>query len=494
MANILAFDFGASSGRAIVGTLGGDGKLSLAEVYRFKNEPVTVGRDFFWDVLSLFKHCKNGLAKASMSGPPTGLAFDTWGVDFGLLGKNGELLNNPFHYRHPHTADAIAELDGLYGGNYNLFRATGISMQPFNSLCQLYAMRRDGNVALKNAAKLLFMPDLFNYFLTGETFAEATIASTSQLAKPSGLQWCPEVFKPAGVSERILSPIVRPGFKVGKVMAAVKSEINLHRDVDVYAAASHDTASAVAAVPSREQDFLYVSSGTWSLLGTVLDKPILTEEAFLGGYTNEGAADGRIRFLKNIMGLWIIQECKRDYELSGEAIGFDQIAARAAAAPAFKCFIDPDDKRFFVPYKMNDKIRDYCRETDQAAPDGIAEIGRCVFESLALAYREAVENLERIAGRKYKCIYIVGGGSGNTLLNQLTADALGRPVYAGVPEATSVGNILCQAAGIGLIANLDEGREVARRSFEIKEYEPRDKEKWDEQYARYKKVTGTRDR
>ena len=485
--DILAFDYGASSGRAVVGTLDG-GRLTLNEVYRFKNEPVHVGGDFFWDILSLYKHLKNGLLKAFYEYDVGSVAFDTWGADFGLIGKRGELLTNPYHYRHPHTADMLAEADKLLGA-YNIFKYTGITMQPFNTLMQLMAMKRDGNVALANAQKLLFTPDLFNYFLTGETYSEQTLVSMTQLAVPAGGAWCGELLEKAGVNQKLLCDIIPPCVRIGELKKGIRDELNTSQSPDIYSTASHDTAAAVAAVPADTDDFLYISSGTWSLLGTILDEPVLTEEAFAGGYTNEGTADGRIRFLKNIMGLWLIQECKRDYELSGKAATFTEIAEMSAKAPAFKCFINPDDEIFYSPLQMNAKIRGHCKKTGQYVPQGLGEIGRCIFESLAFAYRAAIENLELITKKKYSKLYIVGGGSNNELLNQFTANAVGKPVVAGIPEATSVGNILCQLKGRGFISSLNEGREITRNSFELREYEPRDTGAWNENYELFKLKT-----
>ena len=486
--NILAFDYGASSGRAMAGAFDGK-RIELNEVYRFKNEPVYVGRDFYWDILSLYKHLKNGLIKALNGCEISGVAFDTWGVDFGLIGKRGELLNNPCHYRHPHTEGMVAQADKRFGA-YNLFRQTGVTMQPFNSLLQLIAMQRDGNAALEAAEKLLFMPDLFNYFLTGETYAEQTFVSTTQLAVPSGKEWCSGLLEQAGVNKKLLMKIIPPSQRIGKISETLSAEIGAPYKPYVYSTASHDTAAAVASVPADEKDFLYISSGTWSLLGTVLDKPILSEGAFKRGYTNEGAADGRIRFLKNIMGLWIIQECKRDWELNGAALAFPEIEEKAKQAPAFRCFINPDNEVFFPPLKMNGRIRRFCEGTGQYVPRDIGETARCVFESLAFAYRAAIEDLESITGNKYAKLYIVGGGSNNALLNQFTANATGKTVVAGVPEATSAGNIICQAKGLGLISSLDQGRQIARNSFELKEYTPKDAAAWTDNYARYLKIKG----
>ena len=486
--NILAFDYGASSGRAMSGAFDGE-RIELAEIYRFKNEPVYIGRDFYWDILSLYKHLKNGLAKALNGGEFSSIAFDTWGVDFGLIGKRGELLNNPCHYRHPHTEGMVAAADKLFGA-YNLFRQTGVTMQPFNTLLQLIAMKRDCRPELDAAEKLLFMPDLFNYFLTGETYAEATIVSTAQLAAPSGREWCSPLLEKAGIDKKLLMKIIPPSQRIGRLNETLSAEIGAPYKPYVYSTASHDTAAAVASVPADTKDFLYISSGTWSLLGTVLDQPVLTEGAFRRGYTNEGAADGRIRFLKNIMGLWIIQECRRDWELNGAALAFDEIAEKAKKAAAFKCFINPDNEVFFPPLKMNGRIRQFSERTGQYVPQDTGEIARCVFESLAFAYRAAVEDLEGITGKKYAKLYIVGGGSNNALLNQFTANATGKTVVAGVPEATSAGNIICQAKGLGLISSLDEGRQIARNSFELKEYAPKDAAAWTDNYARYLKIKG----
>jgi len=488
--NLLAFDMGASSGRAIVGAFNGD-TLSLSEVHRFKNEPVTLGKDLYWDFLSLFRECKSGLLKASQNyGDIDSLGFDTWGVDFGLLDKKGALLNNPFHYRHPHTSEIVKLADKRYGC-YNLFASTGVAMQPFNTLMQLMAMKRDKNAALKCAKKLLFIPDLFNYFLTGQAYCEQTIVSTSQLGVPGGGKWNREIIEKAGIDSIKFAGIIPSAEKTGKLTAALADELCLNNPPWVYSTASHDTASAVAAVPAEEKDFLYLSSGTWSLLGTVLDKPLLSKKAFLGGYTNEGAADGKIRFLKNIMGMWIIQECRREYELKEGAVDFIQIEELAKNSKRFLCFIDVNRPEFFAPLNMNKKIQTYCKNTGQTVPSSLGETAACVFESLAFAYREAVENLEALTGKKYSRLYIVGGGSNNVLLNQFTANALDKEIIAGLPEATSTGNIICQAKGLGLISSFDEGRHLAKRSFPIRTYSPCDTSLWSEHYEKYKAIVNS---
>jgi sugar (pentulose or hexulose) kinase len=358
-------------------------------------------------------------------------------------------------------------------------------MQTFNTLIQLMAMQRDGYAALAGAEKLLFTPDLFNYFLTGEAFNEATLVSTTQLAEPSGNKWCGGLLKETGVNKKLLQKIIPPSQRIGKITETLQAEISAPYRPYVYSTASHDTAAAVASVPADDKDFLYISSGTWSLLGTVLDAPILTEDAFKRGYTNEGAADGKIRFLKNIMGLWIIQEWKRDYELSGKQTTFADIEDMARESKPFKCLINPNDETFYSPLDMNGKIVRFCERTGQRPPQDMGEAGRCVAESLAFAYRAAVEDLESITGKKYSKMYIVGGGSKDRLLNQFTANAIGRPVIAGIPEATSTGNIICQAKGLGLISSLDEGRKIARESFPLFEYLPQDTAAWDDNYGRY---------
>ncbi|MDR1094748.1 MAG: rhamnulokinase [Clostridiales bacterium] len=483
MEKFLAVDIGASSGRHILGRVEG-GRLVLEEAHRFANTPKQTPDGLVWDTESLFSEIVAGMKKCGAAGnAPASFAVDTWGVDYVLRGADGADIQPAFAYRDPRTEPFLDT--SAVAPDAELYARTGIQKQPFNTLYQLLADKAAGR--LERAEDFLMLPEYFSCRLTGEAAREYTNATTTGLVNPSARDWDYGLAERFGLPRNLFKKPREPGFVLGGLSKAARGEIGF--GCRAVLCASHDTASAVAAVPSAEPDFMYISSGTWSLLGTVAEKPILTPEAALGGYSNEGAAGGGVRFLKNIMGLWIVQECRREYERAGGPIGFAQIAALAEAAPAFRCLIDPGDARFYAPGGMIGKIRDYCRETGQSVPQDLGEIARCVFESLAFAYREAADDLERVTGRGYGRLYIVGGGSANDLLNRLTAGALGRPVYAGVKEATSVGNILCQAVAAGALKDMGEGRRLVGKSFEIREYEPRDGEEWGERYARYEKIT-----
>ena len=488
---ILAFDYGASSGRAIVGTF--ENKvLSLKEVHRFASDPVYMNDVFTWDFLRLFHELKKGILKAYQSGDKdiACIGIDTWGVDFGLLSKDGQLLGNPVHYRDSRT-DGMIEKACLRVPAEKIYGITGIAFQKFNSLYQLLAMNEADSVLLKDADCMLFIPDLFNYFLTGVKKCEYTITSTSQLYDPIKGDWAYDMIKEIcpGFNTDILPEVIPAGTKVGNLSENVCNELGV-ASVPVIAVAEHDTGSAVVAVPFYDKKSAYLSSGTWSLLGVELDKPIINDVTRELNYTNEGGINNTVRLLKNIMGLWIHQECKRHWEKLGETVSFDELDRGAMEATAFASIIDVDSEAFFEPYNMPKKIQDYCQATGQKIPETKGEITRCIMESLALKYREAIEGLEKIVGYKIPALHIVGGGCKNTILSQFTANAINRPVYAGPIEATAIGNMATQLIAMGAVADLDEARDVIRNSFPIEEYVPADVDAWDEAYSRYKKMTG----
>lgn len=482
---ILAFDYGASSGRAILGEFDGS-KLTLSELHRFSSDPVMMNGTFTWDFPRLFFELKKGILKAYNAGHRdiAGIGIDTWGVDFGLLSKSGELLGNPVHYRDTRT-DGMIELACTRSSEKEIYDTTGIAFQKFNSLYQLLAMAEQKSVILENADTLLFIPDLFNYYLTGKKYCEYTITSTSQLYDPVKGAWAEDLIRKIipGFDTSILPEVIPAGTKIGTLSKSICDELGVD-PIPVIAVAEHDTGSAVVSVPFFDKKSAYLSSGTWSLLGLELDKPVINDKMRELNYTNEGGINNNVRLLKNIMGLWINQECKRHWEKMGETVSFDELDAGAMAAKPFACIIDVDDQRFFEPNNMPEKIREYCKETGQFVPSTKGEITRCVMEGLALKYRQAIEGIEEIVGYRIPALHIVGGGCKNTILSQFTANAIGRPVYAGPIEATAIGNLMAQLISLGAIESLEKAREVVRNSFPIEEYVPADTAAWDEAYSK----------
>lgn len=486
--NVLGIDLGASSGRAMLGTLEGK-KLTIREIHRFLNEPVTLCGRFVWDMPRLFHEIKQALLKLSKSGETVdAIGIDTWGVDFGLLDKNGHLLGLPVHYRDART-NGIPEKVRAIIPDEELFARTGIAFNSFNTLYQLYAMKEEGDPALESAQDLLFLPDLLAYFLTGKKGTEYTIASTSQLLNPFTRDWDRELMAKLGIPAHIFGEVKLPGTVRGTLLPEIAKECGV-AEIPVIAIGGHDTASAVAAVPAQEKDFAYISSGTWSLLGAEVQKPLCTEGVMKANYTNEGGVDGSIRLLKNIMGLWIIQECKREWDRRGSETSFGELVELSMQAPAFKAILDVDDPCFLAPGDMPARIQAYCAKSGQPVPEGKGEISRVIYESLALKYRWAIERLEKDMLKKpIEALHIVGGGSKNALLNRFTAEAIKRPVIAGPDEGTIIGNLLVQAQALGAISGIRELREVVENSFPTKTFLPEtDGKAWDEAYQRYLKV------
>lgn len=481
---LLGFDFGASSGRAMLGELGGE-HLTLKEVHRFSNDPVKLNGRWVWDIQRLFYHMLEALKALVKQGISIdGIGIDTWGVDFGFLDADGKLIGIPAHYRDSRT-DGMMERAFEMMPKETIFQNTGLAFMSFNTLYQLLAMKESGDKALQIADKLLFLPDLLMYFLTGNIGAEYTIASTSQLIDPHTRDWSEAVLKTFGFERSWFPPITAPGTVRGRLSPDICRETGMG-DVPVIAVAGHDTASAVAAVPAPNDDFAYLSSGTWSLLGAEIKAPLTDVSVLKANYTNEGGVEGTTRLLKNIMGLWMVQECKREWDKREDAVDFDGLVARARGAEPFIAVLDVDDPRFMAPGEMPKRIAQYCRETGQRVPEGRGEICRVIYESLALKYRWAIERLEQdMLKRPVKALNIVGGGSKNELLNQFAADAMGRPVYAGPAEATAIGNVLVQAMALEKIDSLKALRAVVRNSFEIKTYTPcADRGAWDQAYGR----------
>lgn len=457
MSHYLALDLGAESGRAIAGCLDG-GRLSLCEMHRFANTPVPVFGGLYWDTLRLWHEIQQGAAIASREHKLSGMALDTWGVDYALLGEDGELAMNPRHYR---DARNHGILDKLFAAvpREEVFRRSGIQFMEINTLCQLYALKLASSPALERARTLLMMPDLFNYWLTGVARSELTIASTSAFYDPRAARWSAELFESLGLPAAILPPIVLPGARLGS-----------WNGTPVYATGSHDTASAVAAVPATARDWCYISSGTWSLMGVELDAPIVNGQALALNLTNEQGFGGTTRLLKNIAGLWLLQECRRAWEGEGANYSYEDLMSLAADSGAFPSRIDPD--AFSDPGNMPGRIRAACAASGQKVPRTPGEIARVILESLALRYREVLESIEALIGRRLAVIHIVGGGSRNALLNQIVADTTGRPVVAGPAEATAIGNILIQAIGAGQLGGLVDARELVRGSFPVETFQP----------------------
>ena len=484
----LAFDLGAESGRGILGSFDGQ-RLALEVLHRFPNGGVRTLDSMHWDVLRLYGEMLHALRLAAGRGKaPASLGIDTWGVDFGLIGRDGSLLGNPRHYRDPHT-EAVMEAAFARVSRAEIFGHTGIQFMRFNTLFQLLALRRDGSPLLEAARHLLFMPDLFHYFFTGIKVNELTDASTSQMLDPATCQWAYPLVRAFDLPAQLLGSLVKPGTVLGPLRASVAADTGL-APIPVVATATHDTAAAVAAVPAEGTGWAYISSGTWSLMGVELDRPRLGEAALAANFTNEIGYGGTVRFLKNVMGLWLVQECRRAWERAGQSLGYDELMRLAGEAPAFGSVVDPDHSGFILPPSMPGALAEFCRRSGQPAPEGIGPTVRCALESLALRYRWVLGKLEELTGQPIGVIHVVGGGSQNELLCQLTADCCDRPVLAGPVEATAIGNVLVQAIGLGVLGSLAEAREVVRRSFEVKRFEPRPDDCWQGHYERFTRLVG----
>ncbi len=482
--NCLVFDLGAESGRAVLSRF--DGKqLKLEEMHRFPNGPVQVLDTLYWDSLRLFAEIKRGMSVAvrASSGELGSLGIDTWGVDFGLLDRQGELLGNPCHYRDRRSSGMLEEAFRRVPRR-EIFERTGIQFMQINTLYQLLAMVLHESPALLSAHTLLMMPDLLNYWLTGKAVSERTIASTSQCLDPIAGNWASDLIERLGIPAGIFPEIVEPGTILGDVAASVAAETGISTP-KVVAGGCHDTASAVAAVPAETANYAYLSSGTWSLMGVEIPRPVINSKSLDYNFTNEGGVCSTIRLLKNITGLWLMQECRRSWTTEGSPLTYEEIARIASEAPAFAALVDPDDGEFLTLGDMPERIRSFCSRTGQQPPGDIASMSRTVFESLALKYRFVLKRLEELVDRRLDTVHIVGGGSQNRLLSQFTADATGCPVIAGPVEATAAGNALMQLVALGELQSLEEGRELVRRSFATELYEPHDTSRWDEAYQRF---------
>ena len=481
-AGYLAVDLGAESGRVLLGRFDGD-RVSLEEVHRFPNVPARVGGGLYWDVLRIFGDVKAGLAKAAKEADLTGVAVDSWGANFALLDRDGELLSNPRNYRDPRT-DGMLEKAFALVPKEEIYEKTGIQFIQFNTLYQLLAMR--GSPLLEAAETLFLIPDLVNHWLTGEKSCEYTNATTTQLLDIQTNEWSQDLLERMDLPTRVFPSIVPPATDLGPLLPGVAEEIGA--DLAVTTVASHDTASAVAAVPAEGEDFAYISSGTWSLVGVELPGPVVDDGALGANFTNEGGFGGTTRFLRNVTGLWLLQECRRTWAGEGRDYSYEELTRLAGGARAGGPLVDPDHPVFLAPGDMPSRIRRFCEGTGQKPPEGPAAVARCVFESLALKYRYVMGQAEDLTGRAVRTVHVVGGGSQNTLLCQMTADAAGLPVVAGPVEATAVGNVLVQAYARGEVGSLEEIRAVVRRSFETTTYRPGDSQDWAELRERFSQV------
>jgi sugar (pentulose or hexulose) kinase len=483
----LAIDLGAESGRAMLGHFDGE-RVSLREVHRFQNDAVRIPTGYHWDVFRLYHEIKIGLAAAAgeTGGKIESLGIDTWAVDFGLLDCTGALIGNPYHYRDLRT-EGMLERAFSRVPRADIYRATGIQAMPINTLCQLLAM--EAQPALQSADTMLLIADLFRYWLSGEQAAEVTIASTTQLYDQASGDWAWDIINRLNIPARIFPAIVPSGQVEARLRPEIAVEAGLHGQPFVIPGASHDTASAVAAVPAMNRGFAYISSGTWSLVGTELASPMLGDAAMDGNFTNEVGVYGTIRFLKNVMGLWLLQQSRQTWVRTGGGIDYETLLGLASVATPLVSIVDPDYHAFLPPGDMPARIAAYCGQTGQVMPREPGATVRCILESLALKYRWVIEQIEKLTGQPIDTIHIVGGGSRNALLCQFTADATRRSVQAGPVEATALGNILVQEMAQNRLGSLTELREVVRRSTHIREYEPmRGRSGWDDAYVRLQQL------
>jgi rhamnulokinase len=483
----LAFDLGAESGRAMLGWREGE-RLHTEIVHRFPNRPVQTADGLHWDVLSLWAEMQQGLglAAAHSKGDLASVGVDTWGSDFALLDRQGVLVANPWHYRDQRT-DGVQELVEQIVPRAELYAQTGNQSMRQNTLLQLMAMVRQGSPLLESAHTLLMIPDLFHYWMTGARSVEFSSATTTQFYNPRAGRWATELLTSLGLPSHLLPPIAAPGTGLGP-LAPWLQELCGCGPLDVVLPLTHDTGSAVAAAPVTEPGFAFISSGTWSLVGTEVPAPVIDPQGLALNITNEGGWNGTFRFLKNVLGLWLVQECRRTYARTGREYTYEELTTLAAAAPGLRSIVDPDDGTFFAPGDMPARIAAYCRRTGQGVPDGVGATVRCALESLALKYRYVIESIEAILARRLSPIVVLGGGARNTLLNQFTADALQRTVIAGPVEATALGNLLVQMIGRGELANLQEARALIRASTPLATYTPGDGAAWDAAYIRLRQL------
>ena len=484
-----AVDLGATSGRTILGTLNED-RIELEEVTRFPNNLIEQGGHFYWDIYALYFEIIRGLkAVAARQIPITSIGIDTWGVDFVFIGDDGAILRNPRAYRDPVTFDAMDDYLKNVISREEVYNVTGIQFMNFNSIFQLYAMKREGNAAFRNAAKVLFVPDALAWMLTGNEVCEYTIASTSQLLDPRTKQLDERLLASLGLTRSKFGRMVQPGELIGCLTEEVRQQTGLGT-VPVYAVAGHDTGSAVAAVPARDERFAYLSSGTWSLMGIETKDAIINDLSYELNFTNEGGLEGTTRFLKNICGMWLLERCRKEWTDAPDDYG--ALIEAAKGVKAFQSIINPDDALFANPPVMQEAIQQYCRQTGQHVPEGYAKLTRCIFDSLALRYRQVFGYLKEMAPFDIDRLHIIGGGSRNDYLNQCTANATGCEVMAGPTEGTALGNIMVQAKAAGAVSDIWDMRRIIAASIEMKQFIPQDKELWDEGYECFLRIVNSK--
>ena len=477
-----AVDLGATSGRTIIGTLDGE-TIRLEELTRFDNHLIQTGGHFYWDIYALYNEMIKGLRTAAQRHINIcSIGIDTWGVDFVCVGKDGHLLRNPLAYRDPHTMGIMEEYFAEAMEKKKVYDITGIQLMNFNSLFQRYAMRKNHNTALEQADKVLFVPDALSYMLTGRMVCEYTIASTSQMLDPRTKQLDDALLGSVGLTKKHFAEMVLPATIIGELTKEVQEMTGLGA-IPVVAVAGHDTGSAVAAVPAKDEHFAYLSSGTWSLMGIETRDAIINEESYSCNFTNEGGIEGTTRFLKNICGMWLYERCRKEW--TDAPASHTELQAEAMKQPAFVSLINPDNPSFANPSSMVKAIQDYCRDTKQPVPEGYAAICRCIFDSLALRYRQVFGYLKSMAPFPIEVLHIIGGGSLNNYLNQFTADSIGIEVLAGPQEGTALGNIMLQAKAQGEVSDIWEMRRIIANSLELKRFEPHHTAEWDEAYQRF---------
>ncbi len=488
----LAADLGASSGRVVAGVFDGS-RLRLEDVHRFENGAIRANDRMYWDLLAQWQNITEGLRAAAdrYGNRISSVGVDTWGVDYGLLGPGDELLGNPYCYRDTRTNGALDKAFEVVSRE-EIFAETGLQFMQFNTLFQLFAMKQQNPRLLDSAESFLMMPDLFHWLLTGEKANEFTNASTTQFHNPAKNGWSESLFDRFGLPKNILGTVLTPGTRLGGLRASVAEATGL-RDVNVVLPGTHDTASAVMAVPAsgipnEHPNWCYISSGTWSLMGAEIPVPVINDRCRELNFTNEGGVGGTTRLLKNIGGLWLVQECRRIWKQEGHELGWSELVDRASASPALASLINPDAAEFVAPSNMPQVIRDYCRASTQEVPESVGAVIRCALESLALRYRMVLNWTQELTGSNIDTIHIVGGGTQNRLLCQMAADACNCRVIAGPIEATAIGNVMMQIVSSGEVSSIEQAREVVRNSFDVEEYTPKQTQRWDEAFARFEKL------
>ena len=483
-----AVDLGATSGRTIIGSID-VGQLHLEEVTRFPNHLIEQGGHFYWDIYALYFEMIRGLKEVAQRGLKiTSIGIDTWGVDFVMIGDDGAILRNPRAYRDPITFEAMDDYLKHMISRKEVYDITGIQFMNFNSIFQLYAMKQEGNSALKHAQKILFVPDALSWMLTGNEVCEYTIASTSQLLDPRTKQLDERLLASLGLTRSMFGKMVNPGTPIGVLTDEVQKMTGLG-PVPVIAVAGHDTGSAVAAVPAKDEKFAYLSSGTWSLMGIETKDAIISDLSYERNFTNEGGIEGTTRFLKNICGMWIYERCRKEWPEEVRKLSHPELQGSAMQVEAFRSILNPDDAQFANPDSMINAIQQYCRKTNQPVPETPAEICRCIFDSLALRYKQVFQWMQEFAPFKLEVLHIIGGGSLNKYLNQFTANATGATVLAGPQECTAIGNIMMQAKAAHLVKDIWEMRQIIANSVELVKYEPTDKAVWDQAFDKYLKIS-----